>query len=119
MPERLFDRLLFGWARLDSTIPTGPFRLTQRRDIVDLLNVRDPPSFRDEAVATLYELLNLDIRGHSCLHDGNRVAALRAQGKADSSFASIAASAAEIFEPTPNMPPAAAATARARSAIPS
>jgi hypothetical protein len=55
---------LFGWARLDVTIPTGPVRPTKRRYTVNLLDVSDPPHFRDEAVLPLYELLNLGARGH-------------------------------------------------------
>src|SRR5207245_10903794 len=65
MPKRLFDRLtLFGRARLDVTIPTGAVRLTQRRYAVNLLDMGDPPRFRDEAMMTLHELLNLVVRGH-------------------------------------------------------
>jgi len=65
MPKRLFDRLtLFGWARLDVTITTGPVRPTQRRYAVNLLDMSDPPSFRDEAVVMLHELLDLVVRGH-------------------------------------------------------
>jgi len=42
MPKRLFDRLtLFGRARLDVTIPTGPVRPTQRRDAVNFLGVSE------------------------------------------------------------------------------
>jgi hypothetical protein len=91
MPKRLFDRLaLFGWARLDSPIPTAPFRLTQR--------------FREEAVAALHELLNLDIRGHSCpSRRPNRPQHYGLEGKAVSSFASM---------------PTAAPTTRARSSKP-
>src|SRR5437660_11047154 len=65
MPKRLLDRLtLFGRAWLDVTIPTGSVRPTQRRYAVDLLDMSDPPRFRDEAVVTLHELLNLGVRGH-------------------------------------------------------
>src|SRR3989441_13276077 len=65
MPKRLFDRLtLFGRARLDVTIATGALRPTHGRYAVDLFNVSDPPRFRDEAVVTLHELLNLGVRGH-------------------------------------------------------
>src|SRR2546425_10599854 len=65
MPKRLFDRLtLFGRARLDVTITTGPVRPTQGRYAVNLLAMSDPPSFRDEAVVMLHELLNLGVRGH-------------------------------------------------------
>jgi hypothetical protein len=65
MPKRLFDRLtLFGRTWLDVTLPTGPVRATQRRYAVNLLDVSDPPRFRDEAVVTLHELLNLGVRGH-------------------------------------------------------
>src|SRR5881296_680280 len=68
MPKRLFDRLtLFGRARLDVTIPTGPVRPTQRRYAVNLLDMSDPPCFRDEAVVALHELLNLGVRGHCML----------------------------------------------------
>src|SRR2546422_5451070 len=65
MPKRLFDRLtLFGRARLDVTIATGALRPTHGRYAVDLFHVSDPSRFRDEAVATLHELLNLGGRGH-------------------------------------------------------
>src|SRR5256712_11769971 len=65
MPKRLFDRLtLFGRARLDVTITTGPVRPTQRRYAMNLLDMSDPPRFRDEAMVTLHELLNLGVRGH-------------------------------------------------------
>jgi hypothetical protein len=38
MAQRLLDRLpLFGWARLDVTIPTGPFCSSQRRYTVTSL----------------------------------------------------------------------------------
>src|SRR5213596_785035 len=71
MPKRLFDRLtLFGRARIDVTIPTGPVRPTQRRYAVNLLDMSDPPRFRDEAVVALHELMNLGVRGHlHALHD--------------------------------------------------
>src|SRR2546422_699524 len=65
MPKRLFDRLtLFGRARLDVTITTGPVRPTQRWYAMNLLDMSDPPRFRDEAVVMLHELLNLGVRGH-------------------------------------------------------
>jgi len=65
MPERLFDRLaLFLRARLDVTIVAGSIGLTQRRYAVNLLDMRDPTCFRNEAVVTLHELLNLGVRGH-------------------------------------------------------
>jgi hypothetical protein len=65
MPKRLLDRLtLFGRAWLDVTIPTGSVRATQRRYAVNLLDMSDPPRFRDEAVVMLHELLNLGVRGH-------------------------------------------------------
>src|SRR5439155_23619860 len=65
IPKRLFDRLtLFGRARLDVTITTGPVRPTQRRYAMNLLDMSDPPRFRDEAVVMLHELLNLGVRGH-------------------------------------------------------
>jgi hypothetical protein len=65
MPKGLFDRLtLFGRARLDVTIPTGPVRPPQRRYAVNLLDMKDPPRFGDEAVVTLHELLNLRVRRH-------------------------------------------------------
>jgi hypothetical protein len=73
MPKRLLDGLaLFGRARLDVTIPTGPVRRTQGRDAVNLLDMSDPPRFRDEAVMLLHELLDLGVRGRfrpprSCL----------------------------------------------------
>jgi hypothetical protein len=55
---------LFGWAWLDVTIPTGPVHPTERRYAVNLLDMSDPSHLRDEAVVTLYELLNLGVRGH-------------------------------------------------------
>jgi hypothetical protein len=65
MPKRLFDRLaLFLRARLDVAIVASPVGLTQRRYAVNLLDVRDPSRFRNEAVVTLHELLNLGVRGH-------------------------------------------------------
>src|SRR5207244_11853342 len=65
MPKRLLDRLtLFGRAWLDVTIPTGSVRPTQRRYAVNLLDMSDPPRFRDEAVVMLPELLSLGVRGH-------------------------------------------------------
>jgi hypothetical protein len=65
MPKRLFDRLaLFGRARLEITITPGALRSTNRWHAVNLLDMSDPPSFRDEAVVTLHELLNLDVCGH-------------------------------------------------------
>ena len=65
MPKRLLDRLsLFGRARLDVTIATGAARSPQRRYTVNLLDMSDPSHFRDEAVATLHELLDLGVRGH-------------------------------------------------------
>src|SRR5438876_4064797 len=65
MPKRLFDRLpLFGRARLDVTIATGALRSTHGRYAVNLLDMSDPSRFRDEAVVTLHELLNLGGRGH-------------------------------------------------------
>jgi len=65
MPKRLFDRLaLFGRARLEITITPGAVRSTDRWHAVNLLDMSDPPSFRDEAVVTLHELLNLDVCGH-------------------------------------------------------
>jgi hypothetical protein len=65
MPKRLFDHLaLFRRGRLDVTIATGPVRPTQRRYLVNLLDMSDPSRFRDEAVVMLHELLNLGVRGH-------------------------------------------------------
>ena len=64
MPKRLFDRFaLFRRARLDVTMATGPVRPPQRRQAVNLLDVRDPSRFGDEAVVALHELLNLGVRG--------------------------------------------------------
>src|SRR2546425_684466 len=42
----------------------GSARPTQRRYAVNLLDMSDPPRFRDEAVVMLHELLNLGVRGH-------------------------------------------------------
>src|SRR3989441_7599400 len=65
MSKRLFDRLtLFGRARLDVTIATGALRPTHGGYAVNLLDVSDPSRFRDEAVVTLHELLNLGGGGH-------------------------------------------------------
>jgi len=51
MPKRLFDRLTLFWrARLDVTAATGPVRPTERRYAVNLLDMSDPPRFRDEAL---------------------------------------------------------------------
>ena len=62
MPKRLFDRLaLFLRARLDVAIVAGPVGLTQRRYVVNLLDMRDPSRFWNEAVVTLHELLNLGV----------------------------------------------------------
>jgi len=70
MPERLFDRFpFFWWARLDIAATTGPARPPQRRHAVNLLDMSDPPRFWDEAVVTLHELLNLDVRGHTMPSD--------------------------------------------------
>jgi hypothetical protein len=65
MPKRLFDGLtLFGRARLDVTITPGALRPTQRRYAVNFFDMDDPPRLRNEAVVTLHELLNFDVRGH-------------------------------------------------------
>ena len=65
MPKRLFDRLtLVGRARLEVTIATGASRPTHGRYAMNLLDVSDPSRFRDEAVVTLHELLNLGRRGY-------------------------------------------------------
>jgi hypothetical protein len=65
MSERLFDRLaLFLRAPLDVAIATGAVRLTQRRYAVSLFDMSDPSRFRDEAMVTLHELLNLGVRGY-------------------------------------------------------
>ena len=65
MAKRLFDRLaLFGRARFDLPITTSPVRPPQRRYAVNLLDMSDPTRLRDEAMATLYEPLDLAVRGH-------------------------------------------------------
>src|SRR6266404_3207492 len=65
MAKRLFDRLaLFGRARFDLPIPTSPVRPPQRRYAVNLLDMSDPTRLWDEAMATLYEPLDLAVRGH-------------------------------------------------------
>src|SRR5438046_718649 len=65
MPKRLFDRFtLFGWARLDPAIATDALCPTHGGYATNLLDVSDPSRFRDEAVVTLHERLDLGGRGH-------------------------------------------------------
>jgi hypothetical protein len=67
VPERLLDRFtLLGWAGLDATIATDALCPTHAGDAVNFFDVSDPSRFRDEAMVTLHERLDLDGRGHSC-----------------------------------------------------
>jgi hypothetical protein len=67
MAKRLFDRLaFFGRAWFDLPTATSPVRPPQRRYAVNLLDMGDPTLLRDEAMATLYEPLDLAVRGHLC-----------------------------------------------------
>ena len=65
MSERLLDGLpLLGRAGCDAPTPAGPVRCTARRYAAKGLDMRDPASFRDEAVVTLNKLLYLTVGGH-------------------------------------------------------